>query len=105
FSSRRPHTRWPRDWSSDVCSSDLSVTISITPVNNAPILSAITQPGSVAELANASAQDLAPIVGTLPVSDLDVGDTLMASISGTRSEERRVGKEWRWRWGWKRTMK
>src|SRR5690625_6762809 len=24
FSSRRPHTRWPRDWSSDVCPSDLS---------------------------------------------------------------------------------
>src|SRR5437870_11030133 len=25
FSSRRRHTRWPRDWSSDVCSSDLGV--------------------------------------------------------------------------------
>src|SRR5437870_11972963 len=24
FSSRGLHTRWPRDWSSDVCSSDLS---------------------------------------------------------------------------------
>src|SRR5207253_6442359 len=24
-SSRRRHTRWPRDWSSDVCSSDLSM--------------------------------------------------------------------------------
>src|SRR5437660_12778976 len=24
FSSRRRHTRWPRDWSSDVCSSDYS---------------------------------------------------------------------------------
>src|SRR5690625_6956174 len=23
ISSRRRHTRWPRDWSSDVCSSDL----------------------------------------------------------------------------------
>src|SRR5690625_6527499 len=23
-SSRRRHTRWPRDWSSDVCSSDLN---------------------------------------------------------------------------------
>src|SRR5207253_4161652 len=23
FSRRRRHTRWPRDWSSDVCSSDL----------------------------------------------------------------------------------
>src|SRR5690625_7100505 len=26
FSSRRRHTRWPRDWSSDVCSSDLGRT-------------------------------------------------------------------------------
>src|SRR5207253_6611730 len=25
FSSRRRHTSWPRDWSSDVCSSDLRV--------------------------------------------------------------------------------
>src|SRR5439155_15461933 len=28
FSSRRRHTRWPRDWSSDVCSSDLDPAIS-----------------------------------------------------------------------------
>src|SRR5207253_7929684 len=27
FSSRRRHTRWPRDWSSDVCSSDLSISL------------------------------------------------------------------------------
>src|SRR5690625_6463466 len=27
FSSRRRHTRWPRDWSSDVCSSDLNIGI------------------------------------------------------------------------------
>src|SRR5690625_1464718 len=27
FSSRRRHTRWPRDWSSDVCSSDLAEAI------------------------------------------------------------------------------
>src|SRR6266508_6829300 len=29
FSSRRRHTRWPRDWSSDVCSSDLGDTLQI----------------------------------------------------------------------------
>src|SRR5207253_6214062 len=28
FSSRRRHTRWPRDWSSDVCSSDLKFHLS-----------------------------------------------------------------------------
>src|SRR5439155_12498901 len=27
FSSRRRHTRWPRDWSSDVCSSDLTLAL------------------------------------------------------------------------------
>src|SRR5690625_7470651 len=27
FSSRRRHTRWPRDWSSDVCSSDLKKSV------------------------------------------------------------------------------
>src|SRR5437870_12002001 len=26
FSRRRRHTSWPRDWSSDVCSSDLPIT-------------------------------------------------------------------------------
>src|SRR5437870_7201775 len=32
FSSRRRHTRWPRDWSSDVCSSDLTSTLGQTPI-------------------------------------------------------------------------
>src|SRR5690625_5699653 len=27
FSSRRRHTRWPRDWISDVCSSDLGAAV------------------------------------------------------------------------------
>src|SRR6266508_5695209 len=29
FSSKRRHTRWPRDWSSDVCSSDLNWVLSL----------------------------------------------------------------------------
>src|SRR5207253_4054841 len=29
FSSRRRHTRWPRDWSSDVCSSDLEYLLDV----------------------------------------------------------------------------
>src|SRR5690625_6608704 len=37
FSSRRGHTRWPRDWSSDVCSSDLG-----------PDLLALVPPGDCA---------------------------------------------------------
>src|SRR5437870_2365712 len=31
FSSRRRHTRWPRDWSSDVCSSDLPIAVELLP--------------------------------------------------------------------------
>src|SRR6266702_6604643 len=31
FSSRRRHTSWPRDWSSDVCSSDLAVFVNERP--------------------------------------------------------------------------
>src|SRR6266508_68170 len=31
FSSRRRHTRWPRDWSSDVCSSDLETKMKVEP--------------------------------------------------------------------------
>src|SRR5437870_7194720 len=42
FSSRRRHTRWPRDWSSDVCSSDL-------PPNRLPKLtSMVISPDAVA---------------------------------------------------------
>ena len=55
----------------------------VTGTNDAVTLSTITQPGSVAELTDAHAQDLAPITGTLPVNDLDVGDTFTASINGT----------------------
>src|SRR5690625_8010154 len=33
LSSRRRHTRWPRDWSSDVCSSDLQLRIEVTEVD------------------------------------------------------------------------
>src|SRR5690625_2125980 len=29
FSGRRRHTRWPRDWSSDVCSSDLAAQLNL----------------------------------------------------------------------------
>src|SRR5690606_39439277 len=32
FSSRRRHTRFSRDWSSDVCSSDLSAAIPVMPL-------------------------------------------------------------------------
>src|SRR5690625_5893000 len=45
FSSRRRHTRWPRDWSSDVCSSDLA-TVFVETITNDPIFVAIMPAGA-----------------------------------------------------------
>src|SRR5207253_3504844 len=68
FSSRRRHTRWPRDWSSDVCSSDLRF-CSIQETTSGPsVLSSWRRRAAIA----------------LPDSQQDL-----------RSEERRVGKECR----------
>src|SRR2546430_9023138 len=51
FSSRRRHTRFDCDWSSDVCSSDLPLVESA----RAPVLAEVpllaTDPGSLADLA------------------------------------------------------
>src|SRR5438105_8071340 len=69
FSSRRRHTRSTRDWSSDVCSSDLD-----------------SRPRSSTFLVGAD---------QLGVSD-DV--RLHRRLELSRSEERRVGKECRSRW-------
>src|SRR5690625_7233303 len=68
FSSRRRHTRWPRDWSSDVCSSDLPSAISDSPKTFAFLITCL--------------------IYILKSSD-------NASLNETRSEERRVGKECR----------
>src|SRR5438309_4969087 len=53
-SSRRRHTRWNCDWSSDVCSSDLSsitltVTVCTCPSASAPARSAIRPASSLVE--------------------------------------------------------
>src|SRR5439155_6201430 len=42
-SSRRRHTRWPRDWSSDVCSSDLTLAWAATQPSSSWILRARTR--------------------------------------------------------------
>src|SRR3712207_9364882 len=79
FSSRRRHTRYWRDWSSDVCSSDLH--------------------GSGKERVVMASERVVKrnrgIVraGVRPVESLE-GRVLFA----VRSEERRVGKECRSRW-------
>src|SRR6266481_3845936 len=61
FSSRRRHTRWNCDWSSDVCSSDLGAEIAA--VENAlreqiDVETSFTQyPGHATEIAAAAAAD------------------------------------------------
>src|SRR5690625_1633514 len=55
FSSRRRHTRWPRDWSSDVCSSDLPVSAgSAPPAGARAFLRIFTHPVLIAGTRNAA---------------------------------------------------
>src|SRR5204863_5399708 len=83
FSSRRRHTRSLRDWSSDVCSSDL-----IGLITNA-------QPAYTA-----SADRLAGYRQALEAARLPFNSELVrfGNFTPQRSEERRVGKECRSRW-------
>src|SRR5207253_3331091 len=95
FSSRRRHTRWPRDWSSDVCSSDLNNAFHVMPLRpggNEEATGLLLWGGSrritpdVEWFASVFAQKLAQLLRRLALSE---GDRKQ------RSEERRVGKEWR----------
>src|SRR5690606_40064236 len=97
FSSRRRHTRFSRDWSSDVCSSDLAGELSTL----------------LRQYRSSSARDI-PIVALL-LHIYNIHDNGVEAYQGvsyvapwfwnmddkarTRSEERRVGKEGRSRWG------
>src|SRR3712207_8759262 len=85
FSSRRRHTRYWRDWSSDVCSSDLSIARSDLFVRLNP-----PNPQTQAEIE--TALDLGAKVLMLPFFRAD------HEVNAFRSEERRVGKECRSRW-------
>src|SRR5690349_23382457 len=89
FSSRRRHTRSLRDWSSDVCSSDLPRQID-TGAGSVSDVNTITTPrGGVTDFGY-EAGDRGNVT-----SRLDPGVDTPAT---TRSEERRVGKECRSRW-------
>src|SRR5438045_6901898 len=81
FSSRRRHTRCLSDWSSDVCSSDLT---------EAPQATPIYANTSLSYLYLTAFADCPSAAGTMPILPDPTLDT-----SGTRSEERRVGKECR----------
>src|SRR5690606_39723957 len=91
FSSRRRHTRFSRDWSSDVCSSDL-----IAPLSEASIDEFITRwyhallgRGAIGE-EKAAAKSLELRETVRYLADLATNPMLLTVI---RSEERRVGKE------------
>lgn len=58
------------------------VTLNVMAVNDAPVIAGVTVPPDQTEALNASAQDIGSITGTLTAHDLDVGDTLTASVAG-----------------------
>src|SRR5690349_22961197 len=91
FSSRRRHTRSLRDWSSDVCSSDLAAARPHEGVTDAAKVD--PHVGQLVREERARIEQLA-IVDRLPL----IGGAVGAIALRRRSEERRVGKEWRGRW-------
>src|SRR5439155_18742198 len=92
FSSRRRHTRWPRDWSSDVCSSDLNTARGALVDEN--VLVRALQEGWIA----GAAVD-AFAVEPLPADHaLRKAPNVLLTPHLARSEERRVGKECRSGW-------
>src|SRR5690349_23627919 len=88
FSSRRRHTRSLRDWSSDVCSSDLR--IDIPRARDIAVRDALLARG-------AEERGLAGSPEVRLSVDGELGRRVLRRILA-RSEERRVGKECRSRW-------
>src|SRR2546430_8690294 len=89
FSSRRRHTRFDCDWSSDVCSSDLRQFLSRT----------ILLPSLICKLYEQAVPLLVAQTGGAPAYDLLIrGGRVIDPSQSLRSEERRVGKEGRSRW-------
>src|SRR5699024_11880247 len=93
FSSRRRHTRSKRDWSSDVCSSDLTITVATTLL---AIVSHLDGAGASTFLITIPA--MLPLYERMGMSRLVLA-TCVALGAGVmnvlRSEERRVGTEGR----------
>src|SRR5207245_3651898 len=94
FSSRRRHTRCYRDWSSDVCSSDLSDGQALCSGRADPVRRAVPGRGSGEPPRERTNQWLAATEGQGAWA-VEYGSP--RKVWGSRrSEERRVGKERRW---------
>src|SRR5260370_31778339 len=89
FSSRRRHTRFKCDWSSDVCSSDLRTPLQVRA--DRPLLRRAGPARTWSGVLFTLAARLQRIVAAARR-----GGRILRSR--TRSEERRVGKECRSRW-------
>src|SRR5437899_8573123 len=95
FSSRRRHTRCLSDWSSDVCSSDLLLSLCIE-IRHVPDLISILDLAREQAVAR-TPRRMVPGAGTY-------SQARYWTSASWRSEERRVGKECRSRW-WPCTYK
>src|SRR5690606_40629344 len=89
FSSRRRHTRFSRDWSSDVCSSDLTGSDCVGTSNRHGATS-VTQ----FELFPMPPEQR-PAHQPWPFYPMILRTSTSHEEGAERSEERRVGKEWR----------
>src|SRR2546429_3747323 len=89
FSSRRRHTRCSRDWSSDVCSSDLALEHRAQ-VGGRGKIAAFVEVGVL------QARPVGNYAAALQRAAREQRDGAGAVVG--RSEERRVGKECRSRW-------
>src|SRR5690606_40724412 len=97
FSSRRRHTRFSRDWSSDVCSSDLSAYAGIH--QQGQFASEQLSIGGQADVLQTELADFAKKRLQLGTDQrLTTGDAQPLDAGRLRSEERRVGKGRRPRW-------
>src|SRR5690606_40423195 len=97
FSSRRRHTRFSRDWSSDVCSSDLDVIITeiggtVGDIESQPFIEAARQ------LRHELGRGNVFFVHVSLVPFMGASGEQKTKPTQHRSEERRVGKEGTARW-------
>src|SRR5690606_40375329 len=96
FSSRRRHTRFSRDWSSDVCSSDLFLKDSTIASTAEAICGRAFSTAYATVLSSSLIKRTTSRVDTL---SMFIVFLFLCSVPILlRSEERRVGKECRSRW-------